>query len=250
MEIQSQIIELAENALYDYTKVKEASNYSTVGNREYYKRINSEGEVEWTKVNDEEAEDLNSLGLTNSEKNIYFKTKSEISSILSGYEDNKTNLEDLDEDSDEYKDAVGQLSSDKKADIINKIKETGLNDEQKAYLYKKYYNTDTVDTITTAGINIDSYFDYAKEEFVADKDSSGKSISGSRKAKVISYVNELDLSIPEKAILIKATNTFKFNDYNNQIVEYVSGLDIPYEEKVDLLEELDMTVSNDRVYWE
>ena len=41
-----------------------------------------------------------------------------------------------------------------------------------------------------------------------------------------------------------------FSDYNNQIVEYVSGLDIPYEDKVTILEELDMTVSSDgSVHW-
>ena len=93
--------------------------------------------------------------------------------------------------------------------------------------------------------------DYASKEFVADKDEYGKSISGSRKEKVIKYINGLNLSIPEKAILIKATNTFKFNDYNNQIVNYVSGLDISYDKKKSILEELDMKVLDDgRVVWE
>ena len=36
-----------------------------------------------------------------------------------------------------------------------------------------------------------------------------------------------------------------FSEYNNQIVEYVGGLDIPYEDKVTILQELDMTVSAD-----
>ena len=60
---------------------------------------------------------------------------------------------------------------------------------------------------------------YSLQEFEADYNSKGKAISGSRKNKVINYVNSLDLSIPQKAILIKSTNTFKFNDYNNQIIE-------------------------------
>jgi hypothetical protein len=226
LDIQSQINELAENALSEYNSVKTSSNYSTVGDREYYKKINSEGEVEWNKVDNDLADDLDSLGLTRAEKNTYFKAKDEISYI--------------DKDSET-----------KKSEIIDIIQGTGLEDNTKAYLYKKYYNTDTIDTIVKSGISVDAYFDYAKEEFVADKDRSGKTISGSRKKKVISYVNSLDLSIPEKAILIKSTNTFKFNEYNKQIVEYVGGLDISYDEKVSLLEELDMKVYADgTVKWE
>lgn len=314
-EIQEQITEITKNALSEYTNVRTASDYSTVGDKEYYKRINSEGEVEWTKVNEEEAEDLSSLGLTKSEKNTYFKTKSEISSIVSNYKDNKSDLEGLGEDSDEYKEAIEELSDDKKADIIDKIKETGLNDEQKAYLYGKYYSSDkTLEKVTNsgisfddfltyhkdclsfeeteekaeylynaamsdeaktviyetsvltnfdneeknkgykaakaAGININAWLSYKKQEFEADRDKDGDPISGSKKRKVINYINGLDLSIPEKAILIKSTNTFKFNDYNNQIVKYVDGLDISQEEKIFILEELDMKVdSNGKVTW-
>jgi hypothetical protein len=59
------------------------------------------------------------------------------------------------------------------------------------------------------------------------------------------------MSIAQKAILIKSTNTFKFNDYNNEIVDYVIGLDLTYEEKVSILKDLDMTVDKDGyVYWE
>ena len=242
LDIQSQINELAENALSEYSNVRNASNYSTVGDREYYKRINEDGEVEWTKVNDDEAEDLSNLGLTHSEKNTYFKTKSEISSIVENYKDNKSGL---DEDSDEYKNAISELSNEKKADIVSIIKDTGFSDEQKAYLYKKYYNSDTIDTIVSSGINVDAYLDYSTQDIKADKDKDGDSIPNSRKKKVIAYVNGLDLSVPEKAILIKATNTFKFNDYNNQIVEYVSGLDISDDEKISILEDLDMKVLDD-----
>ena len=251
LDIQSQINDLAENALSEYNSVNTSSNYSTVGDREYYKKINEEGQVEWTKVKEEEAEDLNNLGLSRAEKNTYFSIKSDISSIISDYKDNKSALSGIDEDSDEYKEAAEQLSSEKKVDIINKIKDTGFSDEQKAYLYKKYYNSDTIDTIVRSGISVDTYLDYATKEFESDKDRSGKTISGSRKKKVIKYVNSLDLSIAEKAILIKSTNTFKFNEYNKQIVQYVGNLDIPYEEKVSLLEELDMKVYSDgTVRWE
>lgn len=316
LEVQDEINKLSKNALSEYENVSEYSNYATVGDREFYKKINSEGEVEWTKVNGDEADDLNSLGMTNEEKNTYFVTKSEIGAIISDYNGDKTNLDDLDEESDEYKEAIGELSDDKKTNIIDMVMYSGLNDEQKAYLYGKYYSSDkTLNKITDSGISFDDFLTYQKDslsledtvekteylyntdwtdeaktviyetsvlsgydnedkykgykaaklagidinswlsckkqEFKADKDRNGNSISGSKKKKVISYINELDLSVPEKAILIKTVDSsFKFEDYNNQIVQYVVGLDLTYEEKVSILEELDMQVDDEGyVHW-
>lgn len=86
-------------------------------------------------------------------------------------------------------------------------------------------------------------------KITSDKNEEGKSVSGSRKKKIVNYINSLNLSIPQKAILIRQEYS-NFNDYNNQIVEYVSELNISYEEKVNIIEQLDMTVGSDgRVYW-
>ena len=78
----------------------------------------------------------------------------------------------------------------------------------------------------------------------ADKDSDGNSITGTRKTKVVEYVNSLDLSIPQKAILIRQEYS-SFTDYNYDIVNYVDNLDIPYEDKVSILKSLEMEVSDD-----
>lgn len=78
----------------------------------------------------------------------------------------------------------------------------------------------------------------------ADKKADGKSVSGSRKKKVIAYVNSLDLSIPQKAMMIRKEYS-SFDDYNKQIVEYVGSLDIAYEEKISILESLDMKVNSE-----
>ena len=117
-------------------------------------------------------------------------------------------------------------------------------------MYKKYYKTDAIDTILDAGIGVDTYFDYVQQTFEADYNSNGKVISGSKKSKVISYVNNYDLSIAQKAILIKSTNTFKFNDYNNEIVSYIDSLNIPYKDKVYIFKKLDMTIDDaGYVHW-
>ncbi len=100
--------------------------------------------------------------------------------------------------------------------------------------------------IATAIANYETYKTYSKDiyELKADKDEDGKSISGSRKEKVISYVNELDLSIPQKAMLIRQTYS-SFDDYNDEIVNYVANLDIDYDTKKAILEALDMKVYDD-----
>ena len=100
--------------------------------------------------------------------------------------------------------------------------------------------------VATAITDYKTYKIYSKNiyDLKSDKDEDGNSISGSRKAKVISYVNGLDLSIPQKAMLIRQTYS-SFDDYNDEIVNYVSNLNIDYDTKKTILEALDMKVYAD-----
>ena len=71
----------------------------------------------------------------------------------------------------------------------------------------------------------------------------------SRKKKVISYVNSLDLTIPQKAMLIRQYYS-SYRDYNNQIVNYVSNSDMSYEDKVEVLKSLKFKVDDEgNVSW-
>lgn len=82
----------------------------------------------------------------------------------------------------------------------------------------------------------------------ADKDSSGKAISGSAKEKKIAYIDGLDLDFGQKLILIRSLYSSKEdkNTYNPHIVEYLDSRDdVSYEEMVEILEELDMKVHSD-----
>lgn len=116
------------------------------------------------------------------------------------------------------------------------------NKEEYDYAYenpRKY-------AVATAITDYKTYKIYSKNiyDLKSDKDEDGNSISGSRKAKVISYVNGLDLSIPQKAMLIRQTYS-SFDDYNDEIVNYVSNLNIDYDTKKTILEALDMKVYAD-----
>lgn len=99
------------------------------------------------------------------------------------------------------------------------------------------------------------YKQYASElsGIEADKDENGKSISGSKKEKVINYIESLPLDYGQKIILYKSMYDSKEdrNNYNADIVEYLDSRDdISYEDMVTILTELGMTVSGNNVYWD
>ena len=155
-EIQSQINDLAKNALSDYKKVKLTDNYATVNDIHYYKNTDNE----WTKIK----------------------------------------------------------STDK-----------GLN------------------LAIDAKINMNEYIKYKNTEFKADKDKNGKTITDSRKKKIINYVNALKLSIPEKAIIIKMEYS-SYDKYDKEIINYINRLSISQSDKTEILEYLGFTIKNGKVY--
>lgn len=77
------------------------------------------------------------------------------------------------------------------------------------------YNADVYDKARVAyakGVSYDTYYDYyfATKEMHADKDENGKSISGSKKAKVVEYINSLDIPPEQKdALYVAAGYTAK-----------------------------------------
>lgn len=77
------------------------------------------------------------------------------------------------------------------------------------------YNADVYDKARTAyakGVSYETYYDYyfATKEMHADKDENGKRISGSKKAKVVEYINSLDIPPEQKdALYVAAGYTAK-----------------------------------------
>lgn len=98
----------------------------------------------------------------------------------------------------------------------------------------------------------DSYTKYtdALGDIHADKDSSGKSINGSRKEKVTAYIESLPLDYGEKIILHKME--YPADDtYNYDIVEYLDSRDdVSYEQMVSILEELGFKVNGQQISWD
>ena len=230
--IQEQINSLAKEGLDNYNNVEKTDNYAIVGGREFNKYTTDDGEERWGRPKEDELNDLNSMGMTLQEKSSYYRAKTDISSIKDEYKGSK--------------DYTGQ-----KREIITTIKDSGLNDEQKSYLYDKYYaSSETLDVVKAIGIDFDSYLDYEYQNFTADKDADGKSISGSKKQKVFDYINSMDIGFEEKIILAKLQyNTY--DEYNYDIIDYLNNNgDISYDQEVAILKKLGFKVDDEgNIYW-
>ena len=125
-------------------------------------------------------------------------------------------------------------------------------DTKKAYSWA-LENPDKYPMSKAIASDVVEYRRYASElyEIRADKDSSGKSISGSRKEKVLDYINGLDIDYGAKLILFKSE--YNSDDESNyEIIDYLnSRSDISYEEEVAILRELGFTVTEDgTIYWD
>lgn len=115
-----------------------------------------------------------------------------------------------------------------------------MNKEEVNYSYSQPEKYLVSQAVTSDYEKYTKYQDKIKN-ISATKDANGKSISGSRKQKVYSYVNSLNLSIPQKAILIKQQYPSEKN-YDKQIVDYVNNLNISKNDKKTILKELGINV--------
>lgn len=94
----------------------------------------------------------------------------------------------------------------------------------------------------------DTYKNYEKaiNDIKADYDRNGKAITNSRKNKVIKYVNSLNLSRAQKAMLIKEEYP-SFTKYDNEIASYVNKQDISYIDKASILKQLGFTAYDKQI---
>lgn len=133
----------------------------------------------------------------------------------------------------DYLKAHPELSTDNDAAIAEYAELYGITEDQAesrmdAIVYReanrevfgaeyalRTYNADVYDKARAAyakGVSYDTYYDYyfATKEMHADKDENGKSISGSKKAKVVEYINSLDIPPEQKdALYVAAGYTAK-----------------------------------------
>ena len=197
----------------------------------------------------EKADYIYGLDLTDEQKNILIN-----------------NIADREEDIDmsDY----GNYGSFEEFDYANKYpekyafwKQNGISyedyisgdDDTKAAYNWAYENPDKFTLSKAVASDVVTYRGYTKDlyELKADKDEDGKSIVGSRKEKVIDYVNNLDADYGSKIILFKSE--YPADDtYNYDIIEYLNSRDdISYSEMETILKELGFNVDkNGNITWD
>lgn len=133
----------------------------------------------------------------------------------------------------DYLKAHPELSTDNDAAIAEYAELYGITEDQAegrmdAIVYReanrevfgaeyalRTYNADVYDKARAAyakGVSYETYYDYyfATKEMHADKDENGKSISGSKKAKVVEFINSLNIPPEQKdALYVAAGYTAK-----------------------------------------
>lgn len=155
--------------------------------------------------------------------------------------------------SDEKKNAYSWASKNpEKYEFIKSIGYTiddyAVADDEKKEAWTWAYNNPEKYAVSKAVT--DDLFEYRRYtgelyNIKADKDADGKSISGSRKDKVIDYINGMDADYGEKIILFKME--YPADDtYNNDIIDYLNSReDFTYEQIETILKELGFKVSDD-----
>jgi hypothetical protein len=120
------------------------------------------------------------------------------------------------------------------------------DDTKDAYNWA-YENPDKYTLSRAVSDDVAVYRQYTKalNDIKADKYADGRTVNGSRKTKVVDYLNNLDADYYTKIILFKME--YNADDtYNREIIEYLNGrADISYEEEVTILKELGFTVLPD-----
>ena len=197
----------------------------------------------------EKADYIYGLDLTDEQKNV----------LINNIADRKEDI-----DMSDY----GNYGSFEEFDYANKYpekyefwKQNGISyqdyasgdDDTKAAYNWAYENPDKFTLSKAVADNVVTYRGYTKElnDLKADKDADGKSITGSRKEKVIDYVNNLDIDYGARIILFKSE--YPADDtYNYDIIDYLNNRDdISYEQMKTILIELGFKVdSKGNITWD
>lgn len=92
------------------------------------------------------------------------------------------------------------------------------------------------ETLSKANIDYETYYNayFTIKDFESDKDKTGRVIAGSKKKKILSYINTLKLDRNQKTMLMLSYGYSTTN--TDSIIKYINRLNIPREEKEMLLE--------------
>lgn len=186
---------------------------------------------------------------TESYQNADAKTKADMVNHVYDYARDTARMEYLSSNGVNYTNATKDGNAYYKEDPIRGAIEMDMTlDEYRYYLE----NPGKHSLSKVISDNFATYDRYRTElsKIQSDQDAFGETITGSAKAKKVSYINGLDLDYGQKLILYKSQ--YKGDDtYNYAIVDYLNNRDdISYEDMKTILTELGFIVfANGSIAW-
>lgn len=159
-----------------------------------------------------------------------------------------------------YKQTLGKNNYEILSNLIKSSDYKKLNDEEKAKLISQVYTYDknvnkeayakinkinyTPDSTyyaqkksTMLGGTIDDYLIYKLQDFKADKDEEGNSISGTKKVKVVDYLNDVDMDYNQKLYLFAKDYALSPQE-KTYIAELINTSNLSVEDKLALYKDL------------
>ena len=239
-EIQEEIVSITKEGLSGYEDItfedeyRGGGEYARVADRLY--KLNKDGQ--WQKLTDEQATKYE-VTSTAGDANYATDGENHYRWYVPG--------EDASPDTEAEWRKVTDEQLEKQEEVTGTLGITPEDYWGKKEEYDYAYEHPENYAVSKAVGGYNAYRDYNSElyDIKADKDSSGKTISGSRKEKVLDYINNLDAEYGQKIILFKSE--YPADDtYNNDIIDYLNGReDISYEEMETILKKLGFTVRAD-----
>ena len=175
------------------------------------------------------------------EKNISLPTKEDYQMMnsadisLKNYSDYKVATKGLKTEAEKNK-ALRNLSCSSKTKQAIYENTTGKDDET----YQSVKNV----------ISINNYLDYKSQKFVADKDENGKAISGSRKQKLIDYLNSnRNMNYQEKLIILGMNNKLSSGELT-VVFNYVNSQKLTAKQKIAILKKVKgFKINGNNISW-
>lgn len=270
-EIQEEINELAKNAIDNYNHVDINGVYAEAGDRRYnysedkdtwyeIKPQNSDGSDNWYYIQEKLSHD--NLGMSYGDfwngKNppTDFRGKSyygEYNGKRYNYDAEKSQWYEIRTKNDDGSDNwYYQMEQKVTKGLGISYKEYWSKPKEYNFAYEKpgrYAIAQAVGGYDTYKQHYDVLENWQSDSYLgADKDAYGNSISGSRKDKVIDYINGLDMDYGERIILYRTVYSSKADKraYNQDIIDYLNERDdISAQEMRTILEELDFKVDTE-----
>ena len=242
-KLDRQFADLANERYSSYNDVTFEGDYANIGNTYFEWYTPENGESYWRKLSDEQKTKY--LVTSAAGEDAHYATDGNVH-YRKDEKGKWTKISDKDlERQEQVTKELGITPEEYWSET--KISVMPMREGEYEYAYENPENY-AVSKVIGGYDAFDGYRDHIYD-LKADKDENGKTISGSKKAKVTDYINSLDeLDYGQKIILYRSQYDSKADKaaYDDDIVEYLNGRDdLSYEDRVAILKKLGFTISED-----